>query len=103
MTAIPPEDPPDFVTGRLLCCVGGIPTSGIPVDLQILEAPAEPAGLCIDGAPLTVVSDANGVVEFTLYVGAVYQIRAGKHGAWRRFTIPSDASSTFAMPDIVAN
>lgn len=47
-------------------------------------------------------SSVDGLVSFTnLIPGAAYQYRRGTEGNWEEFTIPTTATSPYAMPDLL--
>ncbi len=94
-----PASNPGFVTGYGYCYdEEGVVESGVPVYLKFHDSTG--SGVIHDIAPRTEISAASGLVTFTnLMTGRDYTARRGTSKRWKRITIPSDATSPFALPD----
>jgi hypothetical protein len=55
-----------------------------------------------DGKIRSVTSDADGLVSVTnLYPGVTYQFRRGDETEWEEVTVPSTATSPYAIPNLI--
>jgi len=99
-TSITASDP-GFVTGYYYCYdeTGGIEPS---VTVQTRIKTYSGHGEALDATVRTIISDANGLAEITnMLPGATYQIRRGDDSDWADVTIPSTATSPYALLNIL--
>jgi len=94
----PPADP-DLCTGYLYCYdENGAAEQSVTVTVTA-KLPQSTAGFALDDAAQTDTSDADGLVEFTLFKGATYFVKRGT-GDRQQFTAPTD-EDTFAIESLV--
>jgi len=71
------------------------------VDIELRVVSSSLAGTAHDAAIRTETSDSNGLVQFTnLVKGAKYEARRGTTTRWTQFTVPTTATTPYALPDI---
>jgi hypothetical protein len=98
MTALDvPESDPGFVTGYTYYLdEDGAPAEGGQVWLRAINAGQD--GLAMAGTARMATSGADGLVTFANVVpGAIYELRVGASGRWRRCDVPADATSPYAL------
>lgn len=96
-----PASDPGMVTGYLYAYSdAGVVESGAAVDVQIRSTTG--SGNAYDSAIRTETSNAQGLVAFAnMHIGASYRMRRGIAGRWVEFTVPTTATSPYALPSIV--
>jgi hypothetical protein len=102
MTVVPiPASDANLITGYWYCYDdGGEPESGVVLQMKFIWHTGY--GASYDSKVRSETSNSIGLVSFTnLKPGAVYQVRRGEESDWEDVTIPSTATSPYAMPDIV--
>ena len=96
-----PASNPGQVTGFLhVYDENGAVEASVTISLRTLSSPGE--GMALDAATRTATSDANGLVTFiNLFVGTTYDIRRGTDRPWKSVSIPSTASGSIALDNIL--
>jgi len=95
-----PASDPGMVTGYLYCYdEDGVAEQSVAIDLQFHALSG--SGVAGDTATRSASSDVTGLVTFgNLFVGATYRLRRGASGNWKHVTIPTNATSPHALPDV---
>ena len=96
-----PASNPGQVTGFLHTYdENGAVEASVVISLRTMSSPGE--GLALDAAIRTATSDANGLATFVnLFVGTTYEIRRGTDRPWKSVAIPSTASGTIKLDNIL--
>lgn len=102
MTAVTiPASDPTLVTGYWYCYdESGVLEEGAIVQMRVKSYSGH--GAAYDLQIRSETSDAAGLATFTnLQPGAVYQARRGENSDWTDITVPTTATSPYALPDIL--
>jgi len=102
LVTVTPSDP-GFITGYWQCYdEEGIAEAGQTVQMRMKVCSGY--GMMYDSKIRSEDSDANGLATFTnLDPGMTYQVRRGESGKWIDVTIPSTATSPYALQSIVGS
>jgi hypothetical protein len=102
LVTVSPSDP-GFITGYWQCYdEEGVAEAGQTVQMRMKVCSGY--GMMYDSKIRSEDSDANGLATFTnLDHGMTYQVRRGESGKWIDVTIPSTATSPYALQSIVGS
>jgi len=102
LVTVSPSDP-GFITGYWQCYdEEGVAEAGQTVQMRMKVCSGY--GMMYDSKIRSEDSDANGLATFiNLDPGMTYQVRRGESGKWIDVTIPSTATSPYALQSIVGS
>lgn len=102
-TLVTPADPAKTTGYLTVYNENGAVEQGATVNAVVYVLPTDDSGVAYDSTPQNVVSDAQGLVQFTLFKGVRYEFWRGIDPGMKRrsFLIPAAAGATYELPSII--